>query len=61
MHKYTCEVIETIAVRKLYTVEARNLREAKRKIAIGDTTNEIELRDEGVIDRQPDFDILTVE
>ncbi len=61
MHNYTCEVTETIAVRKLYTVEARNVREAKEKLAIGDTLDETLLKEEGVVDRQPDFDTLTVE
>jgi hypothetical protein len=60
MHEYTCEVTETIAMRKLYTVEARNLREAKEKIAIGDTFAEAPLKEEGVTDREPHFDTLTV-
>jgi len=61
MKRFQQRVIETRTYTVLYTVEARNMEEAKRKIAIGDTIEEEEEKCEGVQARDPWEDVVEVE
>jgi hypothetical protein len=61
MHTFTCEVLETVVIRKIYTVEADTPTEAKTMLCDGETTSEVEVRVEEVIERDPDFSTLEQE
>ncbi len=57
---YSCEVVETRAVRMLYRVEASSQNEAEDRLSSGETIEEFELKTEGVVDRSPMLDTLRV-
>lgn len=48
---YTAIVIETIAVQKIYTIEADSEDEAREKAENGETEQERTLREQGVLAR----------
>ena len=56
--RFSAEVIETVAIRKLYFVEAENEAEALELLESGETEAETDLRTEGVIDRTVDRETL---
>ena len=60
MKTFQQRVIETRTYTVLYTVEARNAKEAANKIAIGDTVGEVEEKCEGVTNREPCDDLVEV-
>jgi len=59
VREYTCYVVEMVATRKLYTVEADSLDEAKGKLLSGETVSEVDAQTLGVVERQPDWDTVT--
>jgi hypothetical protein len=52
MATFEIEVIETIAVNKLYVIEADSIEEAEQKALIGDTIEETSLTLGDVINRE---------
>jgi len=51
MKTYSFDVIETIAIRKVYDVEAENIGEAWTKAKNGEMIKEREVKVEGVLNR----------
>lgn len=60
MYLWNVVVTEVRHVECLYTIEADDEHEAKRKAAIGDTVNEDDIKDRGVMDRHIESDVTPV-